>query len=516
MAGPIGAAIGALAGPLIGAIGKLFSGPTVAESVRKTAKRMFKNGISQGLSEAIQETRAQTASDFGAMMMHMSDIIEEQGGVLAMGMQKAIRSVRDIFSAIEQGGISTAQAAETFGESFNKIADALVESGQIAPKQFVELITLAEKFGTTAETIKFVGEQSKIAAEGLAALFGPTIAEADKLTEAIEKQREAIKGMNTDTVEGAIQVQTATSNLNNLLKEQSQLGEKSKGELEDIGTIAVASFEAAVKAGMSFTDAVRAHGPAIDAVIKAQEALGITSDNVAIRELAKFQERIKANATLVTAVEALDGTMLALSRTGSLNAETMAAMERQGLRMYEKLIKSGFSQQQAVLMMGPALKTIQEAHSRLGIPIDDNTKKLIAQAKEAGSLEDKQKTGWALVETAVNKVVDKLGEMIDALTGVRRGVLDIPTDININGRVNWTGTRVPDFQNEDFMMQRFQQGGIVTSPTVGLLGEGGPEAVIPLSRLDARDNMLAQEFRGIRTELRNLPIHLRDAILLAQ
>jgi len=32
-------------------------------------------------------------------------------------------------------------------------------------------------------------------------------------------------------------------------------------------------------------------------------------------------------------------------------------------------------------------------------------------------------------------------------------------------------------------MPRFATGGIVTGPTVGLIGEAGPEAVIPLDRL---------------------------------
>ncbi len=463
LAGPIGMAIGALAGPLIGGLVKLFGKPSVAESVSKTAEKMFGKSLSEGLSKAIEKTRENTASDFGAMMMHMSDIIEEMGGVAAMGMEKAIRRVRDIFSAVEQGAITTAQAAETFGESFNLLATELVESGGIASAQFVELITLAEKFGTTAETLKFVGEQSKIVAEGVAAIAAS--------------------------------------------------GVKSKGELEDLGLMAVASFESALAAGMSFTEAVKAHGPAIDAVIKAQEDLGLTSDNIAIQELARFQERIQANATLVTAVEALDGTMLALSRTGALNADTLAAMERQGLRMYDKLIKSGFSQHQAIMMMGPALKTIMEAHNKLGIPIDENTKKLIDQARQAGTLEDKQKSGWAAVESAVLKVVNSLDRFIDRISGIDRGLRGLPSEIttriNIIEQVKKATSK---YGGGNF--PGMAEGGIVTRPTAALIGEAGPEAVIPLEQLG--DKELLDELRGVRTDLRNMPIMLRDAIILAQ
>ena len=222
---------------------------------------MFEKGISKGLSEAIEATRKSTASDFGAMMMHMSDIIEEQGGVIAMGVNKAIRSVRDIFSAVEQGGITTAQAAKTFGESFGLIAQAVVQSGGVASKQFVELIALAERFGISAETMKFVGEQVGLVSTGLVKMAGA--------------------------------------------------GVSTKQEMEDLGIIAVASFESALAAGMSFTDALNATAPAIDAIDKAQTELGVTSDNLAIQELTNFRNRIKENGNLVAAVEALDETKLA-------------------------------------------------------------------------------------------------------------------------------------------------------------------------------------------------------------
>jgi len=379
MAGPIGSAIGAMAPMIIGAFKKLFSGPTVQENVTKTVKRTMGIALSKGLADSIAETRKRVRSDFGALMLHISDVIEEGGGVVAYGVSRSIAAVRDIFVAIETHAVTAKQAAKEFGEAFGDIATVVVESGEIASKKFVELITLAERFGTAAETIKFVGEQSKLAAEGVAAM-------------------------------GAS-------------------GVKTKEELEDLGTIAVASFEAALAAGMSFTEAVKAHGPALEMVIAQQEKLGVTTDNVALKQLVAFRDRVKENATLVGAVEALDDTMLALSRTGALNAETMASLEKQGLRMYDRLIEAGFSQQEAVLQLGPALTLMMEAHEKLGIPITANTQKLIDQAKEAGALESTQKTGWAAVEQAVNRVVEKLDAFINRLGGIDSGLRGLPREI---------------------------------------------------------------------------------------
>ena len=63
------------------------------------------------------------------------------------------------------------------------------------------------------------------------------------------------------------------------------------------------------------------------------------------------------------------------------------------------------------------------------------------------------------------------------------------------------------------MVEQFAHGGIVSHPTVGLLGEAGPEAVVPLDQMG--NEALLSEVRGLRSELRLLPLHLRDAIILA-
>ena len=62
-------------------------------------------------------------------------------------------------------------------------------------------------------------------------------------------------------------------------------------------------------------------------------------------------------------------------------------------------------------------------------------------------------------------------------------------------------------------VQELAHGGIVSRPTVGLLGEAGPEAVVPLDQMG--NEALLSEVRGLRSELRLLPLHLRDAIILA-
>ena len=99
--------------------------------------------------------------------------------------------------------------------------------------------------------------------------------------------------------------------------------------------------------------------------------------------------------------------------------------------------------------------------------------------------------------------------------GVKDKVNEIPSEINIAAHVSYTDSGI-DTSGQHGLEFAAAHGGIVTRPSVGLVGEAGPEAIIPLTQLEFRDRALLAEVRGLKSELRNLPIHLRDAILLAQ
>lgn len=90
-------------------------------------------------------------------------------------------------------------------------------------------------------------------------------------------------------------------------------------------------------------------------------------------------------------------------------------------------------------------------------------------------------------ESAVGKAAFGLGTGIQALiaAGVSIGLFALLSSIlkDVLDNLLPGGTRLR-FNPETGRMERFASGGIVTRPTIGLLGEAGPEAVIPLRDLD--------------------------------
>jgi hypothetical protein len=89
---------------------------------------------------------------------------------------------------------------------------------------------------------------------------------------------------------------------------------------------------------------------------------------------------------------------------------------------------------------------------------------------------------WENMKTLVKNVWDAIGGyvksgvngIIDSINGMLDGIKKL-TEVKIDGKVVFGGISVPH-------IPRLAMGGIITSPTLALLGEAGPEAVVPLSR----------------------------------
>jgi hypothetical protein len=88
-------------------------------------------------------------------------------------------------------------------------------------------------------------------------------------------------------------------------------------------------------------------------------------------------------------------------------------------------------------------------------------------------------TIWGGIEGVISTSVDKLKGIIGGFVGTAIDGLNTLIDI-------WNivpGSPHIDRLSKSNILPGFAEGGIVTGPTIGLIGEAGPEAIIPLKNL---------------------------------
>lgn len=170
---------------------------------------------------------------------------------------------------------------------------------------------------------------------------------------------------------------------------------------------------------------------------------------------------------LSTAPDVLDPPTVALAETTE-EASALADMiaERWGVDVNEMLLKSADTIRAAVVDSGATLKEFGST--------------VLAEAKK-------------FVRAKMFEAV--AAYVASALTNIPFPFGLIAAGIAAAGVTALFNTIVP-----------FAEGGIVTSPTLGLVGEAGPEAIIPLSSSTAffggTDRRVVRELRGLKRELR--------------
>lgn len=372
IAGPWGAAVGAA----VGAIWAAFKGKPDWVKIQNDIKRDFGVAVSEELAKQIEKTSKEVKDRGTAIMLNLSAVLKEAGGITVANLGEWTKKTADLFSFVERKQITMKQATEQFNQIFPQMAKVITDTNSLASKSFLDLMATQDRFGVkSAEVSQFIGQQLGKAIAGLKAFV-------DNAT---------ITSQNAATATGAA---------------------------------VAAMFDKMVKGGMSASEALKALGPVVTTLEKQFATAGFTGGAAfdQIKALAATASN-EIVSKAMTAVEGLNATMRGLHNAGLMDQQMFSGLGQQVGETFNRLISQGQNGDHVLRLMQPTLQTLHEMQRRFGYTTDESTQALLDQARASGQVGDQYMSAQDRMAAATDRVANAIEFMAQKM-GYLPGVAD--------------------------------------------------------------------------------------------
>lgn len=259
---------------------------------------------------------------------------------------------------------------------------------------------------------------------------------------------------------------------------EKQINPIRQGFIDAAGGLAVLNQRAA-EAGVTLRDVLNAKTPEAykKAIDELNAALQFQDD-----AMAKLDETVKKYG-------------FSLEELGpALQRQNIDKQAQELYQDFKVLTSAGIDTDVVLGRMGDSINDFVHAALKTGTEIPAAMAPMLQRMVELGQLTDEngnvitdlEASGVHFSETMTQgfqKIVDAVTKLTDAITrGLGLAIQSIP-DPEVTGTVHWNVDDLPDIHN-DFPrdIPALAEGGIVNRPTLALIGESGPEAVVPLRR----------------------------------
>jgi len=345
------------------------------------------------------------------------------------------------------------------------LADAWGSQGKAGLEHFTRL---AEKFNQALADQKKKAEGLQTALSGVALRAKGFAAEMEK---AATVQQEALKKAGIEDLTGKVLTHTAAQ----------------QTAFERLGLYAVASFAAVVKETGSVIQALDAVGGTLDTLISTQAQFGFTGSE-AVQKLLGMRSVVEANREVFDSLDGLTQMLVGFGDAGMMTAELFQAIAGDIGAQFATLQTKGVDTNTALALMQPTLQKLWEAQQQFGAVTDETTASLLAQAEQQGLVGEGMKDVNQKILDVLIAIGDVLGAVIpsglktmsDEVAKTAQTLSANPIRIGVKFETDTEGIQIGDTSID---VTPFAKGGIVRRPTLGLFGEAGPEAVVPLNRL---------------------------------
>ena len=417
----IGSLIGTLAGKLFGGLKRLFGGKSTEQRIREEVRRSWGVAISEGLSKAIAAQSKTIGSRTRAILVNQAAIWEEAGGVMAFGLDKAIKATDQLLRQMGRGGRAAQEVGAAFTQQFGLIAaQAIDKATGIADKGLVTLIQRSKQIGIESANVSaFILEQAQQGSLALSSF---------------------IKSSTSETVEGA--------------------------RLAATGSLAL--FKEAVQGGQNVGEVLRGLGPDLAVIGTRMREMGVTVPQ-GFNRIALAAQAVTDEVTgpMIQAAEDASAILVSLANVGSENlGGSFADMGVVVRRSFEDLIAGGADSETAFLALRGPLATLIALQKEYGFQVDESTQALIQQAIAGGVTEDATKTA---LERQIESM-DRMAAALERLEELQRRMFEEQFDHPF-GFDPFGGF------HEGEEMSFAQHGGLFSRPSTARIAETGPEMV---------------------------------------
>jgi hypothetical protein len=250
----------------------------------------------------------------------------------------------------------------------------------------------------------------------------------------------------------------------------------------------VVAFTEAIQQGESAISVLQRLGPSIQSLQAMFGRAGI-SGGAGFGQLSVLQDIATGAQTgpIVSLAQGLGQALAGFANSGLLSPELFTDLANGIGQAYKQLELLGKGGLEAARLMQPSLQAIWQMiqdNPELADRLDDSTKALLEFAVANGLVGDKFRPAIDRMIDAIDALLKKLDELIDKIKGVPPVTTNTGDNTNNSGNNNngSGNNNGGGGQGGDYTNLPMAMGGIVTRPTRALIGEAGPEAVIPLSR----------------------------------
>lgn len=345
-------------------------------------------------------------------------------------------------------------------------------------------------------------------------------AEVEKINKAFEAQQKKIEGINT-AVGG---VNTLASGLAQRLgKVYEDAYEKAKTAAKDankeitdftvegtaeqqaawqrLAQFTAATFAAQVQQTGDVIGALNSLQGSFDTLLDLQKKFGFQSDESTAR-LLNLYNTVKDNSDIFTSISGVTQIMQGLGDALLVNGDIAATFGQELAADFAELQKRGVDATTALALMQKPLQELWQLQKEGKVTLDETTQAMLDQAEQQGIVGEQMKSVnekildvlLAIGDALGAKIPDSVNKFAKSVGGIKVPPIDVPYRyVQQGGEPGGFTGGVPNGE-----LPEFDQGGYANFGSMGSLAVlHGPEAVIPLDRLDAMMQNAAPAFDAV-------------------